>query len=178
MMKSNIVFKSVFAVILTLMASLTVHAAQGDGNGSTPAATAASEPAAFEVPVYGSVPVMENVCPEKHFLGGAVTEKWNTFLASYTNTYDVSVGLSDVNVEIRKPSIYNAVKRANKYVKKQVKDQLMSHDDAVTTMCHILDCANVMVLDADTKRFEQTASQARSGEQVVKLFSTVKLVFE
>lgn len=164
----------VLAVALAFLGSVEAAAAKGDGN--TTASTTST--VAYELPVYGKIPVVENVCPEKHYLGGAVTEKWNTFLASYTNTYEVSVGLSSANVEIRKPSIYNAVIRANKYVKKQLKDNLMTREEAVATMTHILDCANVFVLDSDTQRFEQSAAQARSGEQVVSLFNTVKLVYE
>ena len=86
------------------------------------------------------------------------------------------MGLSDSGTEIRKPSIYNAVERANKFIKKSLKRGVMEKKQAVEIMAHILDCANVICMENDTKEFESAARQAKTGEEVIGLFNRVELV--
>lgn len=145
-------------------------------NTATAATTKNTEVKAFVFHTYGEIPVAKRTFSEEHYLGGDVTEKWNTFLANYTHEYSVSVGLSNSGYEFVKPSIYNAVKRANKYVKKALKSKAMTKAEAVNTMSHILDCANVICFEDDTKKIEDAAKQAKTGEDVVRLFEKVELV--
>lgn len=136
-----------------------------------------SKPAAeFVFHTYGDIPVAKTAFEEEHYLGGKVSEKWNTFIANYTNEYSVSVGLSSSGYEFVKPAVYNAVKRANKYVKKALKKNQMSRAEAVSKMSHVLDCANVICFESDTKKFEEAAKDAKTGEAVLELFGKVKLV--
>ena len=146
------------------------------GNTATAAATETSKTKGYVFHTYGEIPVAKTAFSEDHYLGGKITEKWNTFLTNYTHEYSVSVGLSNSGYEFVKPSVYNAVKRANKYVKKALKKNSMTKADAVKTMSHILDCANVICFEADTKAFEAAAKQAKTGEDVINLFNRVELV--
>jgi hypothetical protein len=123
-----------------------------------------------------SIPDVEFDTPESHYLGALITKKWNTFLANYTHEYSVSVGFSDSGFQILKPAIYNAVCRVDRYVKRCVKKNAMSHEQAVLDMSYVLDCANVMAFEQNTQKFEQAASLAHEGEQALQLFKSVKLL--
>lgn len=131
--------------------------------------------AEFVFPVYGEIPVAKVEFEEEHFLGDAIAKKWNTFLKNYTRVYDVEIGLTDSGSEIRKPAVFKAVERANRYVKKAWRNKTMDTDKAITVMAHILDCANVICFDDDTEAFEKKAKEAKTGEEVIDLFSRVKL---
>lgn len=132
----------------------------------------------FTYSVYGDIPVAKTAFEEKHYLGDAITPKWNTFLSNYTRTFDVEIGLTSSGTEFRKPAIFKAVERANKYVKKSLKNNTMTNDEAIVAMAHILDCANVVCYEEDTKELEEAASNAKTGSEVIELFNRVKLVNE
>lgn len=157
------------------LALANVNRSENTAEVHNTSATTAEAPL-YSFDVYGSVPNVSNDVPEKHYLGEPVTAKWNTFLKNFTRQYDVSVGLSDNSYEILKPSVYNAVKRANKYVKQLLKANQITHAQAVDLMDHVLDCANTIVFEPDTKNFEQAAKDADTGEKALKLFECVKLV--
>ena len=130
----------------------------------------------YKYTVHGEIPNVETSFEEEHYLGTEITPKWNTFQANYIHQYSLEVGLSDSGTEIRKPSIYNAVERANKFIKKSLKRGVMEKKQAVEIMAHILDCANVICMENDTKEFESAARQAKTGEEVIGLFNRVELV--
>lgn len=131
---------------------------------------------AYSYDVYGEIPNVTPAFPSDHYLGGSITAKWNTFVENYTNEYSVSVGLSDSGIEIVKPAVYNAVERANKYVKKALKKGEMSKEEAIQQMAHILDCANVICFESETAEFEREAKDAKEGKDVIELFKKVSLV--
>lgn len=135
-----------------------------------------SRTAIYEYTVYGEIPETHPVFEEEHYLGKAISAKWNTFLANYTHEYNVEIGLSSSGTEIVKPAIYNAVENANKYVKKALKKGQLTNAKAIDLMGHILDCANVLCFENDSKSFEEAAKKARNGEEAVRLFEQVKLV--
>lgn len=131
----------------------------------------------FTLEVYGGeIPNVKPVFEEEHFLGGEITKKWNTFLCNYTHTYDVEVGLSSSGTEFRKPAVFKAVERANKYVKKNLKAHLMTREEAVKIMTHVLDCANIICLESDTAALEDAASNTKTGEEAVAFFNHIQLV--
>ncbi len=131
----------------------------------------------FTLEVYGGeIPNVKPAFEEEHFLGGEITKKWNTFLCNYTHTYDVEVGLSSSGTEFRKPAVFKAVERANKYVKKNLKAHLMTREEAVKIMTHVLDCANIICLESDTAALEDAASNTKTGEEAVAFFNHIQLV--
>lgn len=141
-------------------------------------ATALASTPTFTFEVYGDIPNVKATFEEEHFLGEAITKKWNTFLCNYTRTYDVEIGLAPTGTELRKPAVYKAVERANKYVRKAVKAHALTREEAVEALAHVLDCANVICLEDDTEAVEKAAGEAKDGEEAMAFFKGIKLVRE
>lgn len=137
--------------------------------------TSVTESHHFVYEVYGNIPNVKNTFEEEHPLGKVVAEKWNTFIANYTCVYDVEVGLSGSATEIRKPSVFKAVERADKYIRKAVREGRMERDAAVKVMSHVLDCANVICFEDNTSDFEAVVRKAKTGQDVVTVFDNVEL---
>lgn len=143
----------------------------------TVAHMAAQDKKEFTLEVYGGeIPNVKPAFDEEHFLGGEITKKWNTFLCNYTHTYEVEVGLSSSGTEFRKPAVFKAVERVNKYVKKSYKSQHMIKEEAIRIMSHVLDCANIICLESDTAALEEAAGDANTAEEALAFFDHIKLI--
>lgn len=143
----------------------------------TVAHMAAQDKKEFTLEVYGGeIPNVKPAFDEEHFLGGEITKKWNTFLCNYTHTYEVEVGLSSSGTEFRKPAVFKAVERVNKYVKKSYKSQHMTKKEAIRIMSHVLDCANIICLESDTAALEEAAGDANTAEEALAFFDHIKLI--
>ena len=143
----------------------------------TVAHMAAQDKKEFTLEVYGGeIPNVKLAFDEEHFLGGEITKKWNTFLCNYTHTYEVEVGLSSSGTEFRKPAVFKAVERVNKYVKKSYKSQHMTKEEAIRIMSHVLDCANIICLESDTAAMEEAAGDANTAEEALAFFDHIKLI--
>lgn len=143
----------------------------------TVAHMAAQDKKEFTLEVYGGeIPNVKPAFNEEHFLGGEITKKWNTFLCNYTHTYEVEVGLSSSGTEFRKPAVFKAVERVNKYVKKSYKSQHMTKEEAIRIMSHVLDCANIICLESDTAALEEAAGDANTAEEALAFFDHIKLI--
>lgn len=138
---------------------------------------AAQDKKEFTLEVYGGeIPNVKPAFDEEHFLGSEITKKWNTFLCNYTHTYEVEVGLSSSGTEFRKPAVFKAVERVNKYVKKSYKSQHMTKEEAIRIMSHVLDCANIICLESDTAALEEAAGDANTAEEALAFFDHIKLI--
>lgn len=143
----------------------------------TVAHMAAQDKKEFTLEVYGGeIPNVKPAFDEEHFLGGEITKKWSTFLCNYTHTYEVEVGLSSSGTEFRKPAVFKAVERVNKYVKKSYKSQHMTKEEAIRIMSHVLDCANIICLESDTAALEEAAGDANTAEEALAFFDHIKLI--
>lgn len=143
----------------------------------TVAHMAAQDKKEFTLEVYGGeIPNVKPAFDEEHFLGGEITKKWNTFLCNYTHTYEVEVGLSSSGTEFRKPAVFKAVERVNKYVKKSYKSQHMTKEEAIRIMSHVLDCANIICLESDTAALEEAAGDSNTAEEALAFFDHIKLI--
>lgn len=143
----------------------------------TVAHMAAQDKKEFTLEVYGGeIPNVKPAFDEEHFLGSEITKKWNTFLCNYTHTYEVEVGLSSSGTEFRKPAVFKAVERVNKYVKKSYKSQHMTKEEAIRIMSHVLDCANIICLESDTAALEEAAGDANTAEEALAFFDHIKLI--
>lgn len=143
----------------------------------TVAHMAAQDKKEFTLEVYGGeIPNVKPAFDEEHFLGGEITKKWNTFLCNYTHTYEVEVRLSSSGTEFRKPAVFKAVERVNKYVKKSYKSQHMTKEEAIRIMSHVLDCANIICLESDTAALEEAAGDANTAEEALAFFDHIKLI--
>ena len=138
---------------------------------------AAQDKKEFTLEVYGGeIPNVKPAFDEEHFLGGEITKKRNTFLCNYTHTYEIEVGLSSSGTEFRKPAVFKAVERVNKYVKKSYKSQHMTKEEAIRIMSHVLDCANIICLESDTAALEEAAGDANTAEEALAFFDHIKLI--
>lgn len=143
----------------------------------TVAHMAAQDKKEFTLEVYGGeIPNVKPAFDEEHFLGGEITKKWNTFLCNYTHTYEIEVGLSSSGTEFRKPAVFKAVERVNKYVKKSYKSQHITKEEAIRIMSHVLDCANIICLESDTAALEEAAGDANTAEEALAFFDHIKLI--
>lgn len=181
-MKAKLIIAAAFALVATATHAQELAMASRPDNGSAKApmaeATTTVTKPAFTFEVYGDIPNVKPTFEEEHFLGEAIAKKWNTFISNYTRTYDVEIGLASSGTEFRKPTVFKAVERANKYVKKAVKAHAITTEAAVEEMGHVLDCANVICLESDTKAVEEAAGEAKTGEEALAFFRSIKLVRE
>lgn len=168
-----------FAISLSVMAQkgemlMTMNVVSSDKEKTN--TTMISRPTTtFVFDVYGEIPVVKPVFESKHYLGDDIARKWNTFTQNYTHEYDVSIGFTDSSVEILKPSIYKAVNKVNKYYKKALKKNEVSREEAILNLGHILDCANVMCFDDNSKGFEEAVKSIDAPEEIIRLFNQVTL---
>lgn len=173
--------KKMMMVVLMMSATIATQAqtqslVQDQASAQSSVQSSDQQEQVFTLEVYGGeVPDVKPAFEEEHYLGGEVTKKWNTFLCNYTHTYDVEIGLANSGTEFRKPSVFKAVERANKYVKKNLKAHLMTKQDAIKIMTHVLDCANIICLESDTAALEQAASDTKTGEEAVDFFNHIVL---
>lgn len=56
-----------------------------------------------------------------------------------------------------------------------VKKEEVSREVATSNMAHILDCANVMCFDDNSKSFEEAVKSADEPEEIIALFNQVTL---
>lgn len=122
---------------------------------------------------------MDNVKPsndaQEHFLGSSITPKWNTFLYNYVHQYENSVGFSNSLTEVSKPSVYHAVMKVNKFIKKEIKEGKMSTDEAIRDMGHVLDCANAIIENTDTENIERDLAKYKDADQLITFFSHIEI---
>lgn len=78
---------------------------------------------------------------------------------------------------IRKPIIYNAARKIEKHIKKQVKKGTMDAALAANKLTHILEVSISAVDEPDTQSFEAALEEARKDvESQTELFMQVRLV--
>ncbi|MBP1678046.1 MAG: hypothetical protein H6Q20_2605 [Bacteroidetes bacterium] len=175
-MLSALIFTGISAQQLADIAMRT-----GD-NSSSGVPAGSSAPAAVRVEVkytldaYGSMSSSSTAFEEEHFLGGETTAKWSLFQERYKRVYDQAVGLTGSTVEIIKPTLFNAVNKINGYYKKALKKGEVSKAEVSNILNHILDCANLLSLEDDTKNIENDIKAAKSVDDMVRVFASVRIV--
>ena len=98
------------------------------------------------------------------------------FQTNYTRVYDQNIGFSNTTVEFAKPAVYHAVTKINKYVIKSVKKGKMTKEKASKLLCYILDCANTIIYEPDTKALEEELSSTKETSLLINIFKQIKLV--
>jgi hypothetical protein len=167
--------KQIFICILVFVSACSIHAQTKDiamNNLSGPEEVNLYNKG-YVYEVYDSISSSKSVFEEEHFLGGKLSEKWNSFNQNFTRVFDVKIGLSKSAVEIQKPSVYNAVIKVNNYYKKAVRKGTISKDEAEHKLSHIFDCANVICFSYNTSDFENAVKNVKSPEDIISLFDKV-----
>lgn len=113
----------------------------------------------------------------EHVLGKLVSEKLYLLEEKYVYQVPIVPGNPQTRTVIRKPVIYDAVMKIEKYLKKSVKKGEITEEVASTDFNKVLDVA-FNVLTAETTDFEKTIKETDDVASLTNLFAKrVKLVF-
>lgn len=113
----------------------------------------------------------------EHVLGKLVSEKLYLLEAKYIYQVPIVPGNPQMRTIIRKPVIYDAVMKIEKYLKKSVKKGEITTEIASADFNKVLDVA-FNVLTAETAGFEKTIKETTDMPQLTNLFTKrVKLIF-
>lgn len=112
-----------------------------------------------------------------HILGDQVAQKLYLLESKYTYEVPIVPGNPQTRTMIRKPVIYEAVIKIERYLKKSVKKGGISIETASAELNKVLDVA-FNVLTAETESFEKTISESNDVNSLTSLFTKrVTLVF-
>lgn len=126
---------------------------------------------------YGNSINTKIVFQDEHYLGDSISIKWNLFLKNYKRVYEQTVGLSGSTVEIAKPTVFNAVSKINNYYKKLFKNGTLSKETLIANMSHILDCANLLCYEDDTKKIEYDIKNAKDPNDILQVFKSIEIIY-
>ena len=138
--------------------------------------TSGNTEAKYTLDSYGSTQTLKNAFEDEHFLGVETSLKWNLFQQSYKRVYEQSVGLSGSSVEILKPTVFNAVNKVNNYYKKLVNNKTADKKQISDILNHILDCANLLCYEEDTKSIETDIKNAKTIPDIVLVFASIHII--
>lgn len=113
----------------------------------------------------------------EHTFGQTASEKLYLFESKYTYEVPIVPGNPQMRTMIRKPAIYDAVKRIERHLKKSVRKGEISLESASSDFTKVLDIA-FNVLTAETEDFEKAITDSKDNYSLTNLFTQrVKLVF-
>ncbi len=183
-MKSKILLSAIFAFIslismaqqpgLVAMKSIVRSASDEKSNNS---ATGSAPTPKYTLESYGTEAALKAAYMEEHFLGEAMARKWGLFVQNYKREYEQSVGFSNSSVEIIKPTVFNAVNKISGYLKKALKKGDIDTAQAYACLEHVLNCANLICYEENTKDIETEIKNAKTAEEIVKVFDSIRIVY-
>jgi len=109
-----------------------------------------------------------------HPLGDVIARKLYLLKETYTYIELPTPTSPGEKTIITKPSIYNSLQRLNRYYKKQVKDGVMSEEEARIKLSQYLDVA-ISVFIENTESFEDELRKAKKPDEISEVFSMVML---
>lgn len=113
----------------------------------------------------------------EHTFGQSVSEKLYLLESKYTYEVPIVPGNPQTRTMVRKPVIYDAVKKIERHLKKAVKKGEITTESASGDFNKVLDVA-FNVLTAETESFEKTISETNDVNSLTSLFTKrVNLVF-
>jgi hypothetical protein len=107
---------------------------------------------------------------EEHFLGDNVARRMCLFNETYTVKTPISPGSPTMKMSIRKPLIYTSVRKIEKQLKKDVKNNLISIESAADLYSKVLDIA-ISVVNDDTTDFEKEIKSSDVMGTLLELFT-------
>lgn len=128
--------------------------------------------AVFEFDVYSKVE-SSHVDPqlvENHFMGNEIAQKMYQFDRLYTYETKIAPGNPASTTNIRKPVVYNSVKRIESFLKKSVRKHEISMDMAVVQFNKVLDVA-LNTLYQNTNAFENEIKLTSNTSDLVELYT-------
>jgi len=127
----------------------------------------------FEFRIYSSTQDFSSVSKdmiENHVFGELVSKKLYLLDSKYTYEVPIIPGNPQIRTMVRKPVIYDAVRKIERYLKKSVKKGEVSIETASNEFNIVLDVAN-NVFTADTKSFEKAISETENTEALINLLT-------
>ncbi len=106
----------------------------------------------------------------EHFLGSVVAKKLYLLDEVYTSEVAVVPGNPQSKMVVKKPAIYNSVRRIEKYLTKSVKRGQIQAESATADLNKVLDIA-LSIISADTGSFEAAIDAANDDPQRIFLFT-------
>ena len=111
---------------------------------------------------------------KSHPLGDYIARKFYMLKESYTYVERATPTSPGEKTIVVKPSIYYSLQKLNKYFKKQVKDGIMTEEEAIKELSQYLDIAISIVVE-NTESFENDLRKAKKPDEISKVFSMVML---
>ena len=147
--------------------------AMSDSGGEKNSGSSVTGLPVFEFKVYSNENDLNAITQEMagdHFLGGLVSRKLYLLDSKYTFEVQTVPGNPQTRTIVRKPVIYDAVKKIERYLKKSVKKGETPIENASVEFNKVLDVA-INVLTADTKGLEKTISNAGDVAALINLLT-------
>lgn len=108
-------------------------------------------------------------------LGEKSSYFYNLFKETYVVKEEVVPGDPTRRTVIKKPEIYNSVKKIEKYLNKSLKSGSESKDILEDKFCHVLK-VSLAAIDSDTDTFEESLKDnKRNPEALLSIFENVSL---
>ncbi len=108
-----------------------------------------------------------------HQLGEDIQKKYDRFLKLYVKYESTGGAYATEKQIIFKKDIYNSVNKLDRYYKKALKKNLLDVEVIREEYGHILDVANE-VRFYDTKQLEMLINTAKSEDQIIKYYKSIK----
>jgi hypothetical protein len=127
----------------------------------------------FEFKVYSNENDLSTISKdmvEAHIFGELVSKKLYLLDSKYTYKVPMVPGNPQMRTIVRKPVIYDAVMKIERYLKKSVKKGEISMETASADFNKVLDVAN-SICTADTKSFEKEISSTNDVVSLVNLLT-------
>lgn len=104
-----------------------------------------------------------------HFLGSEIARKMYLCTQRYSYKEPVAPGNSATKTILRKPEIYSSVKKIERYLKKNLKDGLISESAAEAQYNRILNVV-LNIYDVDTARFEARIKSVSNPDELIEIY--------
>ncbi len=109
-----------------------------------------------------------------HPLGMDIAKKFYYFKDTYTFIEAATPTSPGEKTIVYKPNIYNSLLKLNRYYKKQVKQGLLTKEEAGKRLNRYLDIA-ISIFIENTETFESKLKKAKSPDEISQVFSLVVL---
>jgi len=141
-----------------------------EGMGTSPSSSGLP---VFEFKVYSNETDLSTISKdmiEEHLFGELVSRKLYLLDSKYTYKVPIVPGNPQMRTIVRKPVIYDAVMKIERFLKKSVKKGTISMETASDDFNKVLDVAN-SVCTADTKSFEKEICSTNDVVSLVNLLT-------
>lgn len=174
-MKKKIFLSSMIMILVINICSsqdLLSYTTEGSGTEKD-SATNGKKPHVFEFKAYTKESYLNNITDQMaggHILGNLVAKKIYLFNKFYTSEENLFPGNPATKTIIKKPVIYEAVKRIERDLKKSVKKEEISVTEASSIMNTVLDVALNLPTE-DTRDIEKAIGNASTTNSKIEIFT-------